>query len=301
MADTQVAPAVSVVIAAKNEGLHIKEALLSVLSQTDVDYEVVFVDDHSSDGTLTIAGDLSAHNSRLRVFSNSKSGKCSAFNYGISLASGRFLCIFAGDDVMPPGSLSARYRAISDLSDEKPVVGLSKLITMSVEKQYDGHIVPRAPGRGATSGVSPLMNRKAVDLIFPTPEHLPNEDTWMELAVLHLPDWTVVHSDIVCCQWRVHAGNSINHKVPFEIYNKKITIRMQALALFMEKNGSILKPDQKILLQAKIDLEQARKTGKWWSVFFAHAPLVDRLRALSITNSFMYTIRKRLYGLLSGW
>ncbi len=294
-------PDVSIVLAARNENLHIREAVKSILSQKDLSFELIFVDDNSTDNTFGSVASISQNDARLVAHKNPKIGKCSAFNYGISLSRGRFVCIFAGDDVMPPGSLRERFLAVENEPDEVPVVGLSKLITMSEDPKFDGHLVPRAKGRGATSGVSPLMNRMAANFIFPTPEHLPNEDTWMELAVLHMPRWKIIHSDIICCKWRVHSGNSINHTVDFDTYNQKISIRMEALSLFMEKYGAILEDSQKLLLQAKIEIEQARKAGKWFRVLTTKAPLVDRLRALSITNSTMYSIRRHLYGLLSGW
>lgn len=294
-------PDVSVVLAARNENLHIREAVKSILSQENLNFELIFVDDNSTDNTFMSVDSISQDDARLVTHKNPTRGKCSAFNYGVSLSRGRFVCIFAGDDLMPPGSLRERFLAVEHEPDDVPVVGLSKLITMSEDPKFDGHIVPRVRGRGATSGVSPLMNRMAANFIFPTPEHLPNEDTWMELAVLHMPGWKIIHSDIICCKWRVHSGNSINHTVDFDTYNQKISIRMEALSLFMEKYGAILEDSQKLLLQAKIEIEQARKAGKWFRVLTTKAPLVDRLRALSITNSTMYSIRRHLYGLLSGW
>jgi glycosyltransferase involved in cell wall biosynthesis len=294
-------PSLSVVLAARNEALHLEEALKSILMQDGVEFELIYVDDHSNDNSLEIAKELSRMYPRLKIEKNPKRGKCSAFNFGVGLASGRFVCIFAGDDVMPAGSLKARYDAVAAQSDDFCVVGVSKLITMSEMKKYDGHLIPRAKGRGALSGVSPLMNRKALSKIFPTPEHLPNEDTWMELAVLHMPGWKIIHSDTICCRWRVHVGNSVNMAVSFQEFNRKITIRMEALTLFMQKFGVEIDLIQKEVLQNKIALEEARRRGDWRSILRSNCGLVDRLRALSVANKPMYTIRKSLYGLLSGW
>ena len=202
---------------------------------------------------------------------------------------------------MPQGSLSQRYAAVADEPDEHFVVGVSKLVTMSNIEKYNGHLIPRAKGRGALSGVSPMMNRNALAVIFPTPEELPNEDTWMELAILHMPCWRIIHSDIVCCRWRVHSGNSVNMLVPFEEYNEKITVRMNSLRLFMNRFGSELDHVQRVAVQRKIDLEDSRRRGNLRGILVSDCSLVDRLRALSIANATMYSIRKKFYGLLSGW
>ncbi|MEJ7928431.1 glycosyltransferase family 2 protein [Ramlibacter sp. AN1015] len=294
-------PEVSVVVAARNEAKHLHEALESILRQDGVSFEVVFVDDHSTDDTLAIATALMPAYSHLKVVRNPGRGKCAAFNYGVAQATGRFVCIFAGDDIMPAGSLALRWSQVRNLSDVAPAVGLSKLKTFSSIAKFDGHVVPRAPGKGALSGVSPLMNRPAVSMIFPVPESLPNEDTWMELAILHFHGWTIVHSDVICCCWRVHAGNSINMSLPFQEYNKKLTSRMAALRLFYVKYKDMLTMENKLLLEAKVQCEERRAGGSVIGVIRSRVALIDKLRALSVTNSFMYGVRSRLYGLLSGW
>ena len=292
---------VSVVVAAHNEALHLHEAISSILSQVGLSFELIYVDDNSTDCSLEIAEKISKNDKRLKIFKNKNKGKCSAFNYGVSLTSGRFICIFAGDDIMPEGSLEARYDSVAREPDEKHVVGICKLITMSENRKFDGHLIPRAKGRGALSGVSPLMNRNVAAVIFPTPEILPNEDTWMELALLHMPNWKIVQSDTICCRWRVHSGNSINLTLSFLEFNRRISVRMEALNLFMDKFGSSLDDFQRGTLQAKIEMEKARRRGDWFGVLRSNVNFIDRLRAISYTNATMYVIRARLYGLLSGW
>ena len=292
---------VSVVIAVKNEAVYVESAVTSVLTQSGLNHEVVVVDDGSTDQTFEILTRLATAHSKLKLVRNPKAGKCSAFNHGVTLATGRFVCIFAGDDLMPAGSLAARFERVKDTPRNLPVVGLCKIITLSEDKRFDGHLVPKRPGQGGLTGVSPLMNRLAYERIFPVPEMLPNEDTWMENAVVHFPGWQLVHSDIVGCAWRVHQGNSINMMVGFAEYNRKISVRFQAYAMFLERHGAELTSESRALLSAKAQCEAARVRGDVIGVLRSPAGLVDRLRALSITNAFFYGTRKRLYGLLSGW
>lgn len=292
---------VSVVFAVMNEQIHIKSAVFSVLNQSGLCHEVIIVDDSSTDETFTILESIAVTEPKLRLFRNPSKGKCSAFNFGVSQAQGRFVCIFAGDDIMPDGSLVARLDAINKLPDDKPTVGLCKIITMSDNKQFDGHIIPRASGRGALSGVSPLMNLPALDFIFPVPDVLPNEDTWMEIAILHFEDWNIVHSDIIGCAWRCHAGNSINMTMSFSEYNHKISLRMKSLQLFYDKYHNELSDKSRNKLIAKIHCENRRSTGDVIGVLLSSVSFIDKLRALSITNSWIYGVRKRFYGIFSGW
>ncbi|MDP2067248.1 MAG: glycosyltransferase family A protein [Burkholderiaceae bacterium] len=292
---------ISVVVAVKNEEIHVESALRSILSQEDVNHEIIVIDDGSTDKTYSILIKLAENYPKLKVFNNKKIGKCSAFNFGVDKARGRFVCIFAGDDIMPEKSLSLRYSMVKDVPDDRPCVGLCKLTTMSAVKKLNGHLIPRAPNRGALSGVSPLMNKLAVGRIFPVPEILPNEDTWMELAISYLPNLEVIHSNIIGCHWRLHSGNSINMLVNFSEYNKKITARLNAYALFYESHNFELNDIKRSELIGKINCERARCSGSVMGVLRSNVKAIDKLRALSITNVFFYNLRRRFYGLFSGW
>ena len=292
-------PDVSVVIAAKNEHLHVLEAVTSVITQRGLRLELVFVDDGSTDETYTIVERIAAQHENLRLVRNTESGKCSAFNYGVSLAQGRFVTIFAGDDIMPAGSLHTRYEAVKGESESLPVVGLCKLEMLSDNPRENGQIVPKAPGVGVLSGVSYLFNRAALRHAFPVPEQFPNEDTFLELAVLHL-GWKQIHSDVVGCRWRIHSGNSINLRTGFDEFNAKITKRMKVIWVFWERFSGQLSTEHAGIIKAKMKLEEARSSGSVVRVLSAPISLKDRLRALAYTNAFFYGIRQRLYGLLSG-
>lgn len=294
-------PEVTVVMAVRNEEVYVESAVKSILRQTGVTHELIVVDDNSTDRTLEILTQLAAQEPGMRLIRNPKSGKCSAFNLGVAESAGRFTCIFAGDDLMPQGSLAERYAMVKALPDDVPVVGLCKLVTLSDVKKFDGHIVPRAPGRGALSGVSPLMNHLARTKMFPVPESLPNEDTWMELSVTHFPGWRIVHSDIVGCAWRVHEGNSINMMSGFDDYNKKITARRRAFSMFYEQFGAELGEHARSVLRGLIDCEQSRLRGSVLGILRSRVGMVEKLRTLSIANRFLYGTRQKLYGLLSGW
>ncbi|PMC15696.1 glycosyltransferase family 2 protein [Oligella urethralis] len=291
---------VSVVIAAKNEERYIEEAVLSVLNQENVDFELIVIDDNSSDATYEIVKKIADKNSRLSVYKNPSSGKNSAFNYGVSKARAKFVCIFAGDDIMPRGSLEQRFNVVQQFSERELVVGLCRLKSISEDKKFDGQVVPKDSNMGGFTGVSYLMSRAVLDIIFPVPEHLPNEDTWMEAAVKYYPNFKLVHSGVIGCEWRVHSGNSINMQVGFNEYNEKLTVRMSAFELFYNKYKEQLGENGCRLLQQRVNLENARRTGSIFRVLTTSAPLKEKLRALSATNTFFYEIRHRLYKLLSG-
>lgn len=292
---------VSVVIAVKNEEKHICEALNSVLAQENIEYEVVVVDDGSTDETFSLISDLALRKKNIRVFKNPGIGKCAAFNYGVAQAEGDFICLFAGDDVMPAGALSARRKALESYCSSDNVVGLCKLKSFSDDKRFDGQIVPKGEGVGGYTGVSYLMSSKVAHSVFPVPESLPNEDTWLEVAFKYNGSIKKIHCGIVGCLWRVHENNSINMQINFDEYNQKLTPRMEALYLYKKMYSDNLNSYDNEELDKRIKCETARRSGSVVKVLACDAPLVERLRALSAVNPFFYNIRRGLFSLLSGW
>lgn len=290
---------ISIVLAVKNEELFVKSALESILNQSGVSFEVIVVDDGSTDATHDIVSGIA--NKKLRLFRNPGRGKCAAFNYGVSLAKGRFVCLFAGDDLMPEGSLARRYAAVKTRQSSTPVVGMCRLVTMSENKRFDGHLVPRRPGHGVFSGQSYMMNRAMVGKCFPVPVEFPNEDTWLELAVKFFPGVDVIHSDIIGCAWRIHAGNSINMLMGFDDFNTRYTNRMRAYSVFYARHQADLTEEGRKTLLGLVDCEEKRMAGNLIGILLSSVDIVSKLRALSLSNRAMYWIRARMYGSFSGW
>ncbi len=292
---------VSVVMAIKNEQEHIEEALGSILAQENINMQVIVVDDHSDDNTYEIVKSIQDEDSRIRLLKNPRSGKVAAFNEGIRLSQSRFVCIFAGDDIMPEGSLAARFNVVKDLPEEVPGTGLFKIQTLSEDKRFDGHIVPRAKGKGNHSGQSPLMNRKFADKLFPVPESLPNEDTWLDIAFCHLTTITVKHSDVICCLWRMHDRNSYNMNLDFKDYKKRIEDRWEAYELFYDKFKSELTEENEHKLLERIKSNKHYSKGNIFGVLTSGIDFIEKLRIISSINPFFYNLRRRFFGIFSGW
>jgi glycosyltransferase involved in cell wall biosynthesis len=112
---------VSVVIPTYNYGRFLPESVGSVLSQQDVDVEVIVVDDCSTDDTPMVAGQLAAADPRVIYAPNAENhGPCVAFNDGLARATGEFVVRLDADDLLTPGSLSRSVQ----LFDRFPEVGL---------------------------------------------------------------------------------------------------------------------------------------------------------------------------------
>jgi glycosyltransferase involved in cell wall biosynthesis len=94
-------PVVSVLMTAFNRERYIAAAIESVLAQSFTDFELVIVDDRSTDGTLRVARSYEALDSRVRVVVNERNlGDYPNRNRAAALARGRYLKYHDSDDIM---------------------------------------------------------------------------------------------------------------------------------------------------------------------------------------------------------
>ncbi len=110
-------PLFSVVIPLYNHERYVLEAVESVLAQTEVDFELIIVDDGSSDGSVDQLKELT--DPRIRQFSQTNSGAHAALNRGIELAQGQWVAVLNSDDVFHPD----RLKVAREWLDKDPSLG----------------------------------------------------------------------------------------------------------------------------------------------------------------------------------
>ena len=101
-------PAISVVIPLYNKCPHIARAILSILSQTEQNFEIVIVDGHSTDGGPEIVKSFKDH--RISFFEQTESGVSSARNEGIYHSQSDFVAFLDADDEWLPDHLETLLR-----------------------------------------------------------------------------------------------------------------------------------------------------------------------------------------------
>ncbi len=103
-------PEVSVVIPAYNLEKWLGDAVGSVLAQTFQNWELLIVNDGSTDNTLALAH--SYNDPRIRVIDQANAGVSAARNAGIAAAKGTYVTFLDADDVMLPNCLEARVQSM---------------------------------------------------------------------------------------------------------------------------------------------------------------------------------------------
>ncbi|MCB9865335.1 MAG: glycosyltransferase family 2 protein [Phycisphaerales bacterium] len=114
-------PEVSVIIPAYNAAQFLRRAVESVRAQTYTAWEVLVVDDASSDDTGAVAEALQAElGDRMRYLRQARGGASVARNAGIAAARGRFLAFLDADDAFLPDKLARQL----ELFERQPQLGL---------------------------------------------------------------------------------------------------------------------------------------------------------------------------------
>jgi glycosyltransferase involved in cell wall biosynthesis len=104
-------PLVSVIIPSWNSRIFLESAIASVEAQTFKDYEIIVIDDGSTDDTCEWA---EANIGRFHYHRTSNQGPASARNYGAELAEGEYLAFLDSDDMWLPNKLEAQVKALTE-------------------------------------------------------------------------------------------------------------------------------------------------------------------------------------------
>lgn len=107
-------PEISIIIPVYNGEKYLAETLQSILSQTFSSYEIIIVDDGSTDGTRSV---LRNFEPKIRFFSQAHAGISAARNRGLAEARGKWIAFLDADDLFMPEKLERQRRAFQTIPD----------------------------------------------------------------------------------------------------------------------------------------------------------------------------------------
>lgn len=123
------APDVSVIVPVHNVGPWVADCLASILSDQDVDHEVIVIDDASTDDTWEIVSSVARREPRIRALRNPGTGGAEARNHGVQLARGEYIAFADGDDLVPRHSYGSMLTAAREDDADMVVAGFLKFYT----------------------------------------------------------------------------------------------------------------------------------------------------------------------------
>lgn len=96
---------ISVIIPVYNAEKTIERCAKSIVAQTDKNFEVLFVNDGSTDKSKELLNKICASRGNFKLFTTKNGGAAAARNFGIDKASGDYICFVDADDIVSPNYL----------------------------------------------------------------------------------------------------------------------------------------------------------------------------------------------------
>jgi glycosyltransferase involved in cell wall biosynthesis len=207
---------VSVIIPAYNGDRYIGEAIDSILAQTYDDYEIIVVDDGSTDNTAQV---VQQYGEQIQYFSQTNQGVAASRNLGLTAAKGEYIAFLDQDDLFLPQKLLSQVT----LLEKNPSLGMANSGWQIVDQQ--GQV------KAAVKPWEKIPQLKLADLIIWKPvflgamlfrhswlkrsggfdttlEQTPDVDLVLRLAVLGCAAAWVEQTTV---KYRQHDGNASNN------------------------------------------------------------------------------------------
>lgn len=130
-------PKISVIMPIYNCDKYLAAAVESILLQTFTDFELILVNDASTDDTLKIAQEYAKRDSRIKIINNKKNlNIAGSLNKGIEAAKAKIIARMDGDDISLPTRFQKQYELLT-IREDVAVVGCNMLIMDSEGHEYD--------------------------------------------------------------------------------------------------------------------------------------------------------------------
>ena len=113
----------SVVIPVYNGAIFIKKSYHSIVNQQLDDFEILYVDNYSKDGSLEKIKEFVEKDSRVKILIQKKQGASSARNMGITNAKGKYIYVFDVDDEIYPNALNKMISVLDEYENIDAVFG----------------------------------------------------------------------------------------------------------------------------------------------------------------------------------
>lgn len=123
-------PEISVIMSVYNGETYLKEAIESVVKQTFKNWELIIINDCSTDSTSEILAEFASNDERIKVYTNEVNLKLpTSLNKAISLCNGKYIARMDADDICLPDRFEKQYKFMEENQD----VALSSCRFMTVK------------------------------------------------------------------------------------------------------------------------------------------------------------------------
>lgn len=206
-------PLVSVLMPIYNGERYLVDAIKSVLAQTWQYWELILINDGSTDDSAKIAQSFIRQDSRIRYYEQSNQGLPAALNAGLRRATGTYIAALAQDDQWLPHLLETLANVLERNSEAVAVYGLARTMDASGQDlpQTFGRVVPSSQlydcliEGNFIPACAMMIRRAGLEAVGGYDETLYFEDwdLWLRLAA----DYPILSVPEIVLRYRVHESN----------------------------------------------------------------------------------------------
>ena len=226
---------VSILLPVYNAEKYLSEAIDSVLAQTLIDWELLLIDDGSTDNSIKILEEYAAKDSRIKIYNNDNNlGLIATLNRGVELCKGDYIARMDADDIMVSNRLEKQVLFL----EHNRSYGMCGTNAITIDENGDeiGHIINLSSDEllrinllFSVPFVHPsIMFRKEIfndieyDLEY---KHVEDYDLWVRFST----EWKIANLPEFLFKYRWHDKNvSVVHKEYQEKMKHQIILRQLA-------------------------------------------------------------------------
>jgi glycosyltransferase involved in cell wall biosynthesis len=167
----------------KNGGIFLQAAVGSILNQSFPSFELLLVDDHSTDGAIAA---LNCNDERLRILRSPAEGVVAAFNYGLSQAQGEFIARMDADDIALPIRLECQLAYLRSY----PEIGIAgACVEIFSDGELDGGMAHYQQWLNAARTAEQIHQQIFIESPIPNPTAMFRSDLLRKLGAYRDLEW----------------------------------------------------------------------------------------------------------------
>lgn len=284
---TSCRPKVSVIVPVYNAQKYLPESIRSILAQTYTDYELIIVDDGSTDQSVSVIKNFQKkHPDKITLIQKENGGPASARNVGIKAAAGEYIAFNDADDLWLRSKLQRQLAFFEVQSPEVGIVYTERLnfdheglylVSKHRQKFAKGSIYRELLKSNFIPNNSVMVRRKCFDVVGLFDESLgiiEDYDMWLRIALKYqisfLPE--------VLSLYRLHPeGRSKNYEITLK---RNIRVIRKQYAMLGDATVKITKEIRSALSQRLADLAffYLKKGKPAWSRHFFKTSIITKFR-----------------------
>lgn len=202
-------PTITVLLPVYNALPYLKEAIPSILTQTCSDFELLIIDDGSTDGSKEVIQSFASQDGRIRTLFHPKNmGLITTLNQGLEEARGKYIARMDGDDVALPTRLATQLAFLESHPDVAACGTFAQIYGhKTVMKPFTGYRLNTQYWRPTPLLHPTVMMQTAIarDLTYSSEAlHAEDYDLWLRM---HRSGYKLANIPKVLLLYRVHSGN----------------------------------------------------------------------------------------------